>query len=46
MNTRVEAAVLPAQPAREPISLPAGAGVALAVLVGALIWIGVFALIL
>lgn len=46
MNTRVEAAVLPSQPAREPLSLPAGAGVALAVLVGSLIWIGVFSLIM
>jgi hypothetical protein len=46
MNTRVEAAVLPSQPTRDPISLPAGAGVALAVLVGSLIWIGVFALIM
>jgi hypothetical protein len=46
MNTRVDAAVLPAQPARAPLGLPAGAGVALAVVAGTLIWIGVFALIL
>lgn len=46
MNTRVEAAILPSQPVRDSISLPAGAGVALAVLVGSLVWIGVFALIM
>ena len=46
MHTRAQAAVLPSQPARGPVSLPAGAGVALAVLVGSLIWIGVFALIM
>lgn len=46
MNTRVEAAILPSQSARDPITLPAGAGVALALLVGSLVWIGVFALIM
>ena len=46
MNSRVEAAVLPAQPSREPVSLPAGAGVALAVVLGSFAWIGFFLLIL
>lgn len=46
MNTRVEAAILPTEPVHESFSLPAGAGVALAILVGSLIWIGVFALLM
>lgn len=46
MNTRVQAAALPAQPARDSVSLPAGAGVALAVVLGSLAWIGVLLLLL
>lgn len=46
MNSRVETATLPVAPRRESVSLPAGAGVALAVLVGSLVWMGIFALMM
>lgn len=46
MNTRVETADFANPPREESIALPAGAGVALAVLVGSLVWIGIFALMM
>lgn len=46
MNSRVDTAVYPHSVPQRDIALPAGAGVALAVLIGSLIWIGLFALIM
>ena len=46
MNTRAETAAsyTPAKP--QGSSLPAGAGIALAVVIGSLLWIGIFALMM
>ena len=46
MKAHAEVAVLPSHSASDPVSLPAGAGIALAVLIGSLVWIGVFALMM
>ncbi|WP_164736620.1 hypothetical protein [Pararhodobacter zhoushanensis] len=47
MNTRADTAATPYTPTRQQgTSLPAGAGIALAVVVGSLMWIGIFALMM
>ena len=47
MNTRADTATAPYTPAQpQGSSLPAGAGIALAVVVGSLMWIGIFALMM
>ncbi|MCW1931234.1 hypothetical protein [Pararhodobacter zhoushanensis] len=47
MNTRADTAATPYTPAQQQgTSLPAGAGIALAVAVGSLMWIGIFALMM
>ncbi|MCB1359816.1 MAG: hypothetical protein H6899_14450 [Rhodobacter sp.] len=45
MNTQVDSADYSAAPDRAGFSLSAGGGLALAVMVGSLMWIGVFALV-
>lgn len=46
MNTRVETADFHDTAERNSIALPAGAGVALAVLVGSLVWMAIFAFLM
>mgnify|MGYP003383533767 CR=1 FL=1 len=45
MNTRTDTANLPTAQ-RDSASAPAGAGLALAVTIGSLIWVGIFALMM